>query len=805
MNGGPDGGLGGADRDAGAVTSSVDAGSACGGCEAGQSRPGGVDLPVVTPWITITTQPIVLVKKPYTSPARRQVTLGVDDFSFDGSGTFTFTGNAIRFFTQLTGGREVPSGDAWTGQELAMGVTLYAEGARPSASMRDVELVLSLTPGSKRVNPPARERMTSVEVTLDIHKTRTAAATDPAALTVAQKTTNPGRIVHAQDTSFHHGRALMIIRKALPNDFTGDLVLTAEDATVRVFDSPHEVAAGQAVLPTPYTIGNGPIPTPAGKRLWAEGAGVSGRVGDTGFPLGVSGVDPDGDRVKMTSVQFYDLRAVVAPTPPAHVQGGNAAADHAAFGGGFAAARYDEDFTVNAPLVLIGNSLPAGKSVNLSVGVRPRVPVFWGVERNKFGANADHADIRALTGDPTIAPLRADSLTATLKLDAVGSFRIRPFVDIDGAGNNEFHDATGNRIDREPFVIMNLILVRAQGYTNASKNLAPAPAILTAGGGAGPITAATGVRVTTSSAGVGAAWTGPTSAGWNKARITLIGGGPQGRWGLDAAATVPQRVFAGWSQCIEASNIFADYVDGSVAPPVHHVDRYVFAVNSPTTLAPFRLGVLRAAGSVAPGGGRPSTTDAPSLATLPVLDVSPFANAGTGGNTCVGSEGAVGPPVPPGVVTTNVQAGIATVNLPGGGNALAYGQDWTVEQWDAPGLGAAAAPTMFAGSLVEFCFDLDFRSDLVVWTNVTGVAGPTNDAANRLYASVQTDRWTIRFRITFDPPGSPTAGTLHVNTPLAFTMTKDGSATRVASAVEGSGEEVRFPIALKCYSIDARA
>jgi hypothetical protein len=155
-------------------------------------------------------------------------------------------------------------------------------------------------------------------------------------------------------------------------------------------------------------------------------------------------------------------------------------------------------------------------------------------------------------------------------------------------------------------------------------------------------------------------------------------------------------------------------------------------------------------------------------------------------------------------VTTNLQPGIATVNLPGGGHALAYGQDWTVEQWDAPGLGASAAPIMFAGNLVEFRFDLNFRTDLVVWTNITGVSGPTNDAANRLYASVQTDRWTIRFRITFDPPGSVTAGTSHVNTPLAFTITKDASSTRVAHAVEGSGEEVRFPIALACYSIDAR-
>jgi len=804
MNGGHDGGLGAADMDAGASTGTRDAGSSCGVCDAGGAPSGGVILPVVTPFIIIINQPIVLVKKPYMNPARRELTLSVDDMAFDGTGTFTFTAGPIRFFTQATGGRLVPNGDVFTGMELAMGVHLWAEGASPSRSMRDVELVLTLTPGSKPVNPPARDRMTAVEVTLDIHKTRTAVGADGVALTVAERTSSPGRIVHVQDTSFHHGRALLIIHKAVPNDFTGTLVLTRDNGAVRLFDTPNETGPA-AALPPSYTIANGAITTPPGKRLWVEGAAVSGGIGDTGYRLGVQGVDTEGDRVRMTSVQFSNLRAVVVSTPPAHVQGGNAPADHVAFGGGLAAANYDESFTTNAPLVLIENSLPAARRVNLSVAIRPRVPVFWGVERNKFGANADHASVRALTGDPTIAPLRADTLNATIQLNAVGSFQIRPFVDIDGGGNNEFHDATGNRIDREPYIIMNLILVRAQGFRNLSKKLSPAPAIMTAGGGAGPVTAATGVRITTSSLPAAAAWTGPTSAAWNKVRITLIGGGPQGRWGVDSAAAVPQRVFAGWSQCIEASNIFSEYIDAGVAPPAHHVQRFIFALNSPTTLGPpMRLGVFRAAASAAPGGGTPSTAAAPALATLPVLDVTPFATPGTGGDHCVGTEGAVGPPVPPGVVTTNVQPGIATVNLPGGGHALAYGQDWTVEQWDAPGLGAAAAPIMFAGNLVEFHFDLDFRTDLVVWTNVTGVSGPTNDAANRLYGSVQTDRWTIRFRITFDPPGSATAGASHVVTPLAFTMTKDASPTRVARAVEGSGEEVRFPIALACYSIDAR-
>ena len=812
MSNGADGGLGGAGADAG-VGGASDVGSCSGTCDAGAPLPAGVPPPpIVTPYLT-PMKPVVLVKKPYTNPARKEVLLLADDPGFDGTGTFTSSSAAIKFFTQPTGGTEILTGHVFPGPDLGAGLSLWAEGATPSGAMDDVHLTLTLTPGSKPVNPPAHGDMTAVEVTLEIYKTRTAVGAEPAIL--AAKTTDPGRIVHVQNTSYHHGRALLIVRQAVPNTFPGDLILTAEKGKVRVFADPQEVAAaGQAVLGNPYSIPNLPI-TAVGVRLWAEGADVSGTVGDTGFRLGIDGVDPDGDRAKMTVVQFSNLRAVVSSTPPAHPQGGNSpVADHAPFGGGaapfaggFDPANYDESFTVNAPLVLIENSLPAAKKVNLSVAIKPRVPVFWTVERNKFGPNADHADIQKLTGNPTIAPLKTDNLNATMKLDAVGSFRIRPFVDIDGGGNNEFYDDKGVRIDREPFIILNLILVRAQGYKNLSKKLATAPPLAPLVGAA-PITAATGVRVTTNTGGAAAAWTGPTSAAWNKARITLIGGGPQGRWGLDKAAAVGQRVFAGWSQCLERANVVSRYLDATVAPPVPHVHTTIRATNSPTTLTPtFKPGVFRAVGSGPAPAGLASTTAVPTLATLPLLDTATFpAPYGVGGDTCVGDESVAGPgpPVPPGLVTTNVQPGIAVVNLPGGGHPLAYGQDWTVEQWDAPGNSALPAPLMFAGNLVEFTYEYDFRTDLVVWTNVTGVSGATNDAANRLYATVQTDHWTIRLHMTFDPPGSATAGKAHVGTKLTFDMKPDNKPTRVAAAVEGSGEELRFPIGLACYAIDAR-
>jgi hypothetical protein len=176
-----------------------------------------------------------------------------------------------------------------------------------------------------------------------------------------------------------------------------------------------------------------------------------------------------------------------------------------------------------------------------------------------------------------------------------------------------------------------------------------------------------------------------------------------------------------------------------------------------------------------------------------VLDTTNFGGEGKGGNTCVGTEGAVGPPVP-----------IVKANLPVATHRLNYGQDWTVEQWDSPGSGAGFHAIMHpAAVLVDFTYEYDFRCDLVVWINITRAAGNTNDAACRLYATVQGDVWTVRYHIRFDPPGSATAGTGHQVTAPTITMTKDPRPKRLAAAVEGSALEIRFPISLNCTAIDA--
>jgi hypothetical protein len=156
----------------------------------------------------------------------------------------------------------------------------------------------------------------------------------------------------------------------------------------------------------------------------------------------------------------------------------------------------------------------------------------------------------------------------------------------------------------------------------------------------------------------------------------------------------------------------------------------------------------------------------------------------------VGTEGAVGPPVP---ITRTPQA---------------VGERWRVQMWDSPGDNCPAAHGFFPGTLSAYRFNLNFRTELCFWTNVTGVpaptpgpitgaAPPTPDAACCLYATVQTNTWQIRVSFTFNPatgaaiPGART-----------ITLQRDANAARLARPV--AGFEVRAPIALRLLATDAR-
>ena len=177
----------------------------------------------------------------------------------------------------------------------------------------------------------------------------------------------------------------------------------------------------------------------------------------------------------VTVVRFSNIEADVPPTPANRARMGNSpVARHTltrATTAAIRAADFDEAFNEaipnpNAPLVLLENSLQPGDVINLSVQVAPAgVPVSWSVQRDSRPApDGDSADLVALSPNatPTLTPDGGDPLRSTLDTDAVGSFFIRPFVDSNGNGTFD------HNIDREPFILMHLVLIRAQGFQNNS-------------------------------------------------------------------------------------------------------------------------------------------------------------------------------------------------------------------------------------------------------------------------------------------------------------------------------------------------
>jgi hypothetical protein len=278
----------------------------------------------VSPTIRIDDPKIVLVNKPYLNihphPHRLAVRLGTDS-AFTGTGTLSCDSAAnIRLFDATNTRINLPQTIA--GNLLSAGVDYSIEGASPSADMNTTILSLSLEGGDKTIlNSPARDSLTCVEVFLDLceYKPATGGA-DPAP--VADKI-NTGRNLHLQTVDWYAGRGLLIVRRARPHSFTGQVVLTAQNAKVRTFEYANEVpAAGQAAQTDPLLLDNAAIPEPGGLKLWVEGAAASAAMRDTGFKLGLAVVlGVDGDRANITVVKA--VVDVYSPaTPPVLIADG---------------------------------------------------------------------------------------------------------------------------------------------------------------------------------------------------------------------------------------------------------------------------------------------------------------------------------------------------------------------------------------------------------------------------------------------------------------------------------------------------
>lgn len=701
-----------------------------------------VDRSVADTVPTITGPDVLVVRKPHTDPARRPVELRAP--AFTGTGLLERSSDAVALLDAVAGGNEITFDgvdNVFTADQLAAGVTLFAEGRTASAAVDDVVLTLTLTVGGTP-GTAATHALTCVELFLDLHASRSAAGADPPALSGTAKI-DPGRFVQVQDAGNHAGRAQLTVRPAQPAAFTGTLVLTPLDARTRLFPAAEEVAAaGQLPVPAPVRLPNAAIPA-AGTRMWVEGAVVSGALRDAGLQLGIDGGEPDGDQVRLTVVELSNLTTTIPGTPaqtarlgnspvPAHVVPGRAVPLPADF---------DENPTGNPPVPLLEGSVRAADPVTLTVAVRPPgTPVRWSVQRATGIPAADGGDdaqpIVDLHGAgtlPTLVPDPGNPLAATLLTDNVGTFHVRPFVDGNGDGGYQ------HGVDREPSIVQNIVLGRATLVLDSSAPHAPFTVTPLAGGG---------IDVRSGAFDIDAPL---TAAIHLNAQVDVVTGGADGRRAVD-------QYFAGWvNDILEPTTFSPTYTDPTTAPPGVHPAPFVFASNVPAD------GVFR------------PVSPAPALLGMPILDTG----RGVPGS---GADSA-----------TLTRSRIRTRA------ARPVGERWIVEAVDSPGSGQHGAhPVVAAARLTAFQLRIRFDATLVLWTNTTRVSGPTGDPADRLYAALLRVVWQQDGRWTIDPA---TGGIAVVQAPA----TTISATSQTSPAGAPTGVEVREPTALGTLGMDARA
>ncbi|MGZ3357109.1 MAG: hypothetical protein ACXVBO_19925, partial [Isosphaeraceae bacterium] len=401
----------------------------------------------------------------------------------------------------------------------ATGLKLWVEGAAVSRGLLDTGFTLEIEELPRREGDHVN--ITVAQTRIDACESRAVAGRTPTPIADAKKM-SPGRFLHLQDSGNHHGRARVALQRVKPATFKGTLEVTVWDATAKSAAKPR-LQLFTAELPGGASLANpDPIkfpeefPAKGEAERWAQGAVTSTALCDTELRLKLSDAEGWMDHAALTVCEFSSLKADIPSTPAVTNRAGNSPvnrhewkiADPSA-----AAKDFNEDYTANKPFVLIENSVTAADQVKLSVKVKPAgVPVRWAVIRDRRPKpNGDHKDVIGLAGNkesPTLAS-DAEKLDNTLLADAVGSFHICPFVDCNGDKKFNFMAPDGKRIDREPFIMMNLVLVRVQGVKNDSVGQ---PANCSSFPAAGQ-TAANFGGFTTSSSG-GGAWTAANS-GWH--------------------------------------------------------------------------------------------------------------------------------------------------------------------------------------------------------------------------------------------------------------------------------------------------
>jgi hypothetical protein len=541
--------------------------------------------------------PVVVVKKSYTSPARQSVTLRADA-GFMGNATFDCSKKkTIQFYKLAAGGKKMAfdgKDNVFTDNELTAkdGVKLFAEGVTASTAVEDVVLTLKLAPApgpagaAAPVGPPATAKMTAVEVNLDICTTETTPGKDlsPLRQPPAIRPAVPNdKWFAGRPVGFRGKRALLIVR-AKPAAFAGTLVLrqvkvagdtiTGLDTKAQLFDSP-------TAKKNPHEFSS----SASDQRFFVEGATVSGVLRDTGFQLGIKGVDDDGDRIALTVFSVDKIEAKLRATP---CRRDGSRADIMP-----AKSSTADSKTFDATAITVVKECG---DLHLTATVRPAaIPITWDRERA--------ADDTGLTGlpmhgpDPASPASRTDNKKRVLKADGTGSFHVHAFVDVNG---------NGKRGDDEDGIILNVNMVKIEILPLPANNrIITRDTLYTAAGSdATFLTVDSGDRT---------ALGHPVNTMYADALfnqrplamrvdVKLTGGGGSWLRGVD-------KVALGYIQNFTGDNFHGTYADGKT-------EKEVFAVD-PATPNPIT-------------GPDPITHVAPALLGFPIRDMRPGVVASNG-------------------------------------------------------------------------------------------------------------------------------------------------------------------------------
>src|SRR5262249_18137858 len=152
---------------------------------------------------------------------------------------------------------------------------------------------------------------------------------------------------------------------------------------------------------------------------------------------------------------------------------------------------------------------------------------------------------------PTVRPTPGNDLRATLLADNTGTFHVRPFVDCNGNNTFDYH------IDREPNMVLNLVLGRATLFADSSL---PHNNFVVAGAAGGGISMVSGAFAI-----------GPpgTAAIHMNAQVDVVTGGADGRRVID-------QFFGGWFNNVVEPSLFTGAYTDPVPPVGAHPTPFVF-------------------------------------------------------------------------------------------------------------------------------------------------------------------------------------------------------------------------------------